>query len=222
MDCRSDRKECARLLGVRVADDEALAELRSALMFSRMGFLEKGREGMRRRWHSTRRCSSEPRLPMSAGCFVARLSPRRTTGSGTCSLPVRRHHRPGHRETGRSHLAPGGSTRRGVFDDEWGMRLLFRRRWRVTGQGVGRFRSGRLSFEAAVALSFGWLANLRPACSNPERFTLLAVKPGLPSSVAGTSCRREIFPPLRRLTSARSPGGKRSREAGTTLPEDPC
>jgi tetratricopeptide (TPR) repeat protein len=42
----SDRKECARLLGVRVADDEALAELRSALMFSRMGFLEKGRAGI--------------------------------------------------------------------------------------------------------------------------------------------------------------------------------
>jgi hypothetical protein len=42
----SDRKGCAELLGVRVADDKALAELRSGLMFSRMGFLERGRDGI--------------------------------------------------------------------------------------------------------------------------------------------------------------------------------
>lgn len=42
----SDRNECAKLLGVRVAEDKALAELRSGVLFSRMGFLEKGREGI--------------------------------------------------------------------------------------------------------------------------------------------------------------------------------
>jgi hypothetical protein len=41
-----DRKKCAELVGVRVADDKALAELRSGLMSSSMGFLEKGRHGI--------------------------------------------------------------------------------------------------------------------------------------------------------------------------------
>ena len=41
-----DRKKCAELVGVRVAEDKALAELRSGLMFSSMGFLEKGRDGI--------------------------------------------------------------------------------------------------------------------------------------------------------------------------------
>lgn len=41
-----DRQKCADLLGVRVAEDPALAKLRSGLMFSGMGFLEKGREGI--------------------------------------------------------------------------------------------------------------------------------------------------------------------------------
>jgi hypothetical protein len=41
-----DRKRCAELVGVRVAEDKALAELRSGLMFSSMGFLEKGRDGI--------------------------------------------------------------------------------------------------------------------------------------------------------------------------------
>jgi HEAT repeat protein len=41
-----DRRKCVELLGVRVAEDEALAELRSGLMFSGMGFLEKGRDGI--------------------------------------------------------------------------------------------------------------------------------------------------------------------------------
>lgn len=39
-----DRQKCAELLGVRVAEDKALAELRSGLMFAGMGFLEKGRD----------------------------------------------------------------------------------------------------------------------------------------------------------------------------------
>jgi tetratricopeptide (TPR) repeat protein len=42
----SGRNECAGLIGVRVTEDESLAELRSALMYSRMGFLEKGRTGI--------------------------------------------------------------------------------------------------------------------------------------------------------------------------------
>jgi tetratricopeptide (TPR) repeat protein len=41
-----DRKKCAELVGARVAEDKALAELRSGLMFSSMGFLEKGRDGI--------------------------------------------------------------------------------------------------------------------------------------------------------------------------------
>jgi hypothetical protein len=41
-----DRKACARLAGVKVADDKALAALRSALGFADMGFLEEAREGM--------------------------------------------------------------------------------------------------------------------------------------------------------------------------------
>jgi hypothetical protein len=42
----NDRQKNAELLGVRVAEDKALAELRSGLMFSSMGFLEKGRHGI--------------------------------------------------------------------------------------------------------------------------------------------------------------------------------
>jgi hypothetical protein len=42
----TDRKKCAELAGVRVAEDKALAELRSGLMYSRLGFLEKGRDGI--------------------------------------------------------------------------------------------------------------------------------------------------------------------------------
>ncbi len=41
-----DRKKCAELVGVHVAEDKALAELRSGLMFSSIGFLEKGRDGI--------------------------------------------------------------------------------------------------------------------------------------------------------------------------------
>ncbi len=41
-----DRKKCAELVGVHVAEDKALAELRSGLMFSPIGFLEKGRDGI--------------------------------------------------------------------------------------------------------------------------------------------------------------------------------
>jgi tetratricopeptide (TPR) repeat protein len=41
-----DRKKCAELVGLRVAEDEALAELRSGLIFSSMGLLEKGRDGI--------------------------------------------------------------------------------------------------------------------------------------------------------------------------------
>jgi hypothetical protein len=40
------REACAALLGVKVADDAALKELRSGLAFADMGFLEKGREGI--------------------------------------------------------------------------------------------------------------------------------------------------------------------------------
>lgn len=39
-----DRQKCAELVGVRVAEDQALAELRYGVMFAGMGFLEKGRE----------------------------------------------------------------------------------------------------------------------------------------------------------------------------------
>jgi hypothetical protein len=41
-----DREACARLAGVRVADDRARAALRSALSFADMGFLEEAREGI--------------------------------------------------------------------------------------------------------------------------------------------------------------------------------
>ena len=36
----------AQLLGVKVAEDEALKSLRSGLAFSDIGFLDKGREGL--------------------------------------------------------------------------------------------------------------------------------------------------------------------------------
>jgi hypothetical protein len=41
-----DREKCAKLAGVKVANDEALSELRSALAFADIGFLEKAREGI--------------------------------------------------------------------------------------------------------------------------------------------------------------------------------
>ena len=41
-----DREKCAQLVGVRVADDEALKSLRSGLAFADIGFLDKGREGI--------------------------------------------------------------------------------------------------------------------------------------------------------------------------------
>jgi hypothetical protein len=41
-----DRDKCAQLVGVEVADDEALKALRSGLAFADIGFLEKGREGI--------------------------------------------------------------------------------------------------------------------------------------------------------------------------------
>jgi hypothetical protein len=43
-----DREKCAQLVGVKVADDEALKELRSGLAFAHIGFLDKGREGILR------------------------------------------------------------------------------------------------------------------------------------------------------------------------------
>jgi len=43
-----DRGKCARLAGVKVANDEALAALRSGLAFADIGFLEKGRDGILR------------------------------------------------------------------------------------------------------------------------------------------------------------------------------
>jgi tetratricopeptide (TPR) repeat protein len=39
-----DRQQCAQLLGVRVADDEALKALRSGLAFADIGFLDKARQ----------------------------------------------------------------------------------------------------------------------------------------------------------------------------------
>jgi hypothetical protein len=41
-----DREKCAKLVGVKVADDEALKALRSGLAFADIGFLDKGREGI--------------------------------------------------------------------------------------------------------------------------------------------------------------------------------
>jgi hypothetical protein len=43
-----DREKCARLIGVKVAKDEALEKLRSGLAFADIGFLEKGRDGILR------------------------------------------------------------------------------------------------------------------------------------------------------------------------------
>jgi hypothetical protein len=43
-----DRHQCAKLAGVKVADDKALAELRAALAFAQIGFLEKARTGIRK------------------------------------------------------------------------------------------------------------------------------------------------------------------------------
>ncbi len=40
------REKCAQLVGVKVADDEALKSLRSGLAFADIGFLDKGREGI--------------------------------------------------------------------------------------------------------------------------------------------------------------------------------
>jgi len=42
----SDREQCAGLVGVQVADDEALTALRSALAFADIGFLDKARAGI--------------------------------------------------------------------------------------------------------------------------------------------------------------------------------
>jgi hypothetical protein len=41
-----DRKHCANLAGVKVAKDEAISELSSAVMFAQIGFDEKAREGI--------------------------------------------------------------------------------------------------------------------------------------------------------------------------------
>jgi len=41
-----DREKCAKLVGVKVADEEALKSLRSGLAFADIGFLDKGREGI--------------------------------------------------------------------------------------------------------------------------------------------------------------------------------
>jgi hypothetical protein len=41
-----ERADCATLVGVRVADDEALKSLRSGLAYADIGFLDKGREGI--------------------------------------------------------------------------------------------------------------------------------------------------------------------------------
>jgi hypothetical protein len=41
-----DRDKCGRLVGVKVADNEALKSLRSGLAFADIGFLDKGREGI--------------------------------------------------------------------------------------------------------------------------------------------------------------------------------
>jgi hypothetical protein len=41
-----DREKCAALIGVKVAKDEALENLRSGLAFAQIGFLEKAREGI--------------------------------------------------------------------------------------------------------------------------------------------------------------------------------
>jgi hypothetical protein len=43
-----DREKCAQLIGVKVADDEALKALRSGLAFADIGFLDKGREDILR------------------------------------------------------------------------------------------------------------------------------------------------------------------------------
>jgi tetratricopeptide (TPR) repeat protein len=43
-----DRQKCAQLIGVKVADDEALEALRSGLAFADIGFLDKGREGIQK------------------------------------------------------------------------------------------------------------------------------------------------------------------------------
>lgn len=43
-----DRAKCAKLAGVKVANDKALAELRAALAFADIGFLEKARKGIRK------------------------------------------------------------------------------------------------------------------------------------------------------------------------------
>jgi hypothetical protein len=42
----SDRRKCAGLIGVKVADVEALGSLRSGLAYADIGFLDKGREGI--------------------------------------------------------------------------------------------------------------------------------------------------------------------------------
>jgi hypothetical protein len=42
----SDRAKCAQVVGVRVADDEALKSLRSGLAFADSGFVDMGREGI--------------------------------------------------------------------------------------------------------------------------------------------------------------------------------
>ncbi len=41
-----DRKQCAELVGVKVANDEALSKLSIGITFASMGFLEKAREGI--------------------------------------------------------------------------------------------------------------------------------------------------------------------------------
>ncbi len=76
-----DRKKCAQLAGVKFANDEALAELSTAVTFSDMGFLHKAREGIERA------LSIDPsvfaRTPEPAECWLlcakafAETNPRR-------------------------------------------------------------------------------------------------------------------------------------------------
>jgi hypothetical protein len=63
-----NRQKCAELVGVRVAEDPALRELRGGLAFAEIGFLDKGREGI------LRALSIDPavfeRAPEPAECWL--------------------------------------------------------------------------------------------------------------------------------------------------------
>jgi hypothetical protein len=87
-----DREKCASLIGVKVAKDDALAELRSALTFADIGFLEKAREGI------LKALEADPavfeRAPAPDECWLlcakafAESDPERAVAAYRCAIAI--------------------------------------------------------------------------------------------------------------------------------------